>query len=68
MKEILPETLHKAIPELSEYLNKGFGNATRIDYGSGHELSFAAWLAGIALLGGFDSSDYQAIALRIFVR
>lgn len=60
--------MHKAIPELTEYLNNGFGNATRIDYGSGHELSFVAWLAGIALLGGFDESDYEAIVLRVFVR
>ncbi|KAI7901716.1 uncharacterized protein BX663DRAFT_513794 [Cokeromyces recurvatus] len=68
MKKALPEKLHLAIPELSEYLNKSFGNETRIDYGSGHELSFAAWLAAIAMLGGFTSDDYQAIVLRIFVR
>lgn len=65
---MLPEELHLAIPELSEYLTKGFGNETRIDYGSGHELSFAAWLAGIAMLGGFKPEDYQAIVLRIFVK
>ncbi|CEP08044.1 hypothetical protein [Parasitella parasitica] len=68
MKTALSDQLHVAIPELSEYLNKGFGNETRIDYGSGHELSFAAWLAGIALLGGFTADDHQAIVLRIFVR
>jgi serine/threonine-protein phosphatase 2A activator len=68
MKEALPETMHVAIPELSEYLTKGFGNETRIDYGSGHELSFAAWLAGIALLGGFNPEDYQALALKVFVK
>ncbi|KAL9553534.1 hypothetical protein MBANPS3_003236 [Mucor bainieri] len=68
MKSVLSEDIHDAIPELSEYLNKGFGNETRIDYGSGHELSFAAWLAGIALLGGFTPDDYQAIVLRIFVK
>ncbi|KAI8878160.1 Phosphotyrosyl phosphatase activator [Backusella circina FSU 941] len=68
MKKALPESLHVAIPELAEYLNKGFGNETRIDYGSGHELSFAAWLAGIAMMGGFNSEDYQAIVLRVFVK
>lgn len=68
METALPSPLHIAIPELSEYLNKGFGNETRIDYGSGHELSFAAWLGGISLLGGFEPSDYQAIGLRIFVK
>jgi serine/threonine-protein phosphatase 2A activator len=68
MKTTLPEPLHIAIPELSEYLNKGFGNDTRIDYGSGHELSFVAWLGGIALLGGFTPDDYQAIVFKIFVK
>jgi serine/threonine-protein phosphatase 2A activator len=68
MKKALPESLHVAVPELTEYLNKSFGNETRIDYGSGHELSFAAWLAGIAMLGGFNSEDYQAIVLRVFVK
>lgn len=68
METVLPSSLHIAIPELTEYLSKGFGNETRIDYGSGHELSFAAWLGGIALLGGFDTKDYQAIALKIFVK
>jgi serine/threonine-protein phosphatase 2A activator len=68
MKTVLPQDLHVAIPELSEYFNKGFGNETRIDYGSGHELSFAAWLAGIALLGGFTPDDYQAIVLKVFVK
>ncbi|KAI9265920.1 hypothetical protein BY458DRAFT_513035 [Sporodiniella umbellata] len=68
MKEALPEYMHRAIPELAEYLHNGFGNATRIDYGSGHELSFIAWLAGISLLGGLKQKDYQAIVLRIVVR
>ncbi|KAI8366890.1 hypothetical protein BD560DRAFT_149838 [Blakeslea trispora] len=67
-QEALASDLHQAIPELSDYLIHGFGNATRIDYGSGHELSFVAWLAGIALLGGLGVEDYEAIVLRIFVR
>lgn len=68
MEAALPKALHVAIPELSEYLNKGFGNETRIDYGSGHELSFAAWLAGITLLGGFEPDDYQALVTKVFVK
>ncbi|OBZ86769.1 Serine/threonine-protein phosphatase 2A activator [Choanephora cucurbitarum] len=67
-REALPESMHLALPELTEYLVHGFGNETRIDYGSGHELSFVAWLAGIAMLGGFEPEDYQAIVLRIFVQ
>ena len=68
MRKTLPESMYPAIPELSIYLTGSFGNSTRIDYGSGHELNFFAWLCGIALLDGFTSDDYQAIVLRIFVR
>jgi serine/threonine-protein phosphatase 2A activator len=68
LETILPEPLHKAMSELREYFCNSFGNDTRIDYGSGHELSFVAWLAGIALLGGFTEDDYQAVVTRIFVR
>lgn len=68
MQTALPPAMHPAIPELAVYLVGGFGNSTRIDYGSGHELNFFAWLAGIAMLGGFSPEDYQAVVLRIFVR
>ncbi|EIE92140.1 hypothetical protein RO3G_16851 [Rhizopus delemar RA 99-880] len=42
LETILPEPLHKAMSELREYFCNSFGNDTRIDYGSGHELSFVA--------------------------
>lgn len=60
--------MHAAIPELSVYLTGSFGNGTRIDYGSGHELNFLAWLGGVAMLGGFTEQDYEAIVLKIFVK
>jgi serine/threonine-protein phosphatase 2A activator len=41
--------------ELTAYLLGGFGNAQRLDYGTGHELSFLAFLGCIWKLGGFQS-------------
>ena len=33
-----------ATRELSQYINYSFGDPTRIDYGSGHELNFLCFL------------------------
>jgi Phosphotyrosyl phosphate activator (PTPA) protein len=41
--------------ELEEYLLGSFGSAQRLDYGTGHELSFLAFLGGIWKLGGFHA-------------
>jgi serine/threonine-protein phosphatase 2A activator len=43
--------------ELSSYLLGGFGSAQRLDYGTGHELSFLAFLGCIWKLGGFEQED-----------
>lgn len=40
--------------ELKKYLLGSFGSAQRLDYGTGHELSFLAFLGCIWKLGGFD--------------
>ncbi|CAI2166856.1 10596_t:CDS:2 [Funneliformis geosporum] len=67
-QDILPTHLHGAIIELVPYFNGGFGNATRIDYGSGHELSFVTWLCCLNLIGVFRREDYTAIVIRIFTK
>ncbi|KAL0075531.1 hypothetical protein J3Q64DRAFT_1775484 [Phycomyces blakesleeanus] len=67
LRKTLPEKLYIAIPELHDYLLNGFGNGTRIDYGSGHELSFCAFLCGLTMLGVFEPKDYQALVTRVFV-
>ncbi|TPX36195.1 hypothetical protein SmJEL517_g01498 [Synchytrium microbalum] len=64
---ILPETCKNAIPELLPYLTGAFGHGTRLDYGSGHELSFIALLCCLDLMDVFTPDDHQAIVTHIFV-
>jgi serine/threonine-protein phosphatase 2A activator len=43
--------------ELKSYLMGSFGSSQRLDYGTGHELSFLAFLGSIWKLGGFFKAD-----------
>lgn len=60
-KEMLPESAHPAIVELSTYFSESFGNRTRIDYGTGtlpHLPSTMPYghLIELLLLSSFPSS------------
>lgn len=55
LKSVLPENLYPATLELQSYLLGSFGSAQRLDYGSGHELSFLAFLACLWKLGYFNT-------------
>ncbi|KAL6073949.1 Serine/threonine-protein phosphatase 2A activator [Balamuthia mandrillaris] len=65
-KEVLPESLHPAIIELSAYLLDSFGNSTRIDYGTGHELHFVLWMYCFYALGLVKQEDMTALVTRVF--
>ncbi|KAI5840534.1 hypothetical protein DFP73DRAFT_500393 [Morchella snyderi] len=54
--------------EVRRYLVESFGNRTRIDYGSGHELNFISWLLCFRQLSLVTPIDYQALVLHVFNR
>ena len=54
-----------ACAEVSTYLLHSFGNASRIDYGSGHELNFFTWLLCLNRLGKLPASTFPALALVV---
>lgn len=62
LKELLPQSVldfpsdaqsSSVLEELTPYLLGGFGSAQRLDYGTGHELSFVAFLGCLWKLGAF---------------
>jgi len=73
-KKIIPELLgsfiypKEAIVEVSKYLYESFGNAKRIDYGTGHEANFICFLLCLKKLELVKESDYPALTLRVFYK
>ncbi|XP_076890067.1 uncharacterized protein LOC143541034 [Bidens hawaiensis] len=68
MLQFLPHDLSSATVELTPYFTDSFGNSSRIDYGTGHETNFAAWLYCLTRLGVITEQDYQAVVARVFVK
>ncbi len=66
LKGIWPEKHHEAIVELLPYLHDSFGNPTRLDYGTGHELSFILFLMGLFKIGVLEKSDELNVAIKVF--
>lgn len=68
LQKVLPSDIYRAIPEIMVYLEEGFGNATRIDYGTGHEISFIMFLCCLFKIGFLVDTDFAATACKVFVR
>ncbi|KAE8674568.1 putative ribonuclease H protein [Hibiscus syriacus] len=64
MLRFLPEDLKPSTIEIVPYFADSFGNTIRIDYGTGHETNFAAWLYCLARMGLIMEEDYQAVVKK----
>ncbi|KAL9095582.1 MAG: hypothetical protein Q9165_002014 [Trypethelium subeluteriae] len=65
----LPDSLPPTgLTELVTYLSHSLGSASRIDYGSGHELNFLLWLLCLNRLGLLPPPVFPSLVLRVFPR
>jgi len=55
-----------AVSELSPYFLDSFGNSTRIDYGTGHEMAFIMFLCALFKMGVLAQSDRACVGLTVF--
>ncbi|XP_072287888.1 serine/threonine-protein phosphatase 2A activator isoform X2 [Pyxicephalus adspersus] len=65
---VIPSQLSTAVPEVALYLKESVGNSTRIDYGTGHEAAFAAFLFCLCKIGVLQVDDQLAIVFKVFNR
>ncbi|KAI0806075.1 hypothetical protein BC629DRAFT_1282689 [Irpex lacteus] len=67
---LLPGHMHSVVPHLAPYLLTSFGSFTRMDYGTGHETSFALFLLCLTLIRFFEpeSKVEREVVLIVFVR
>lgn len=62
------ESIKGAVVELKVYLHHAFGNATRIDYGTGHEVNFLFFICCLYKLKVLVESDNLAFLNVVFKR
>ncbi|ELT93086.1 hypothetical protein CAPTEDRAFT_185148 [Capitella teleta] len=68
VRDALGEKYARAVDEVSVYLIESVGNSTRIDYGTGHELAFVAFMCCLYKIGALTESDAVATVFRLFAR
>ncbi|KAI0706455.1 Phosphotyrosyl phosphatase activator [Earliella scabrosa] len=70
LKALLPAALHAVIPFVELYLLTSFGSFTRMDYGTGHETSFALFLLCLTLVRFFvpEPRVERQMVLNVYVR
>ena len=67
---LLPEDYYIVIPHIKPYLLTSFGSFMRLDYGTGHETSFALFLLCLTLTRFLQpvSDEERDIVFGIFIR
>ncbi|XP_065069600.1 serine/threonine-protein phosphatase 2A activator-like [Rhopilema esculentum] len=66
LSPILNDKYTGAVSELKSYFCDGFGNITRIDYGTGHEAAFCAFMCCLYKLRIFTERDNLALVFKVF--
>ncbi|KAJ2607698.1 Serine/threonine-protein phosphatase 2A activator 2 [Coemansia sp. RSA 1804] len=72
-QEMIPVWLADIVPadnmeEVSKYVQESFGNGRRIDYGTGHELNFIAFLLCLFKLDIVKKTDLRALVIHVFYK
>ena len=52
--------------EVLDYFCQSFGSWTRVDYGTGHELNFLAFVTSLFEVGFFKDDDCKSVVLDVF--
>lgn len=70
LRALLPERLRAAVPCIEPYWLTSFGSFVRMDYGTGHETSFALFLLCLTLLRFLkpEPAVERQVVLDLFVR
>ncbi|GAA5907459.1 uncharacterized protein JCM6883_001213 [Sporobolomyces salmoneus] len=65
--QLLPSFRHADVllPELQFHVLRSFGSTSRLDYGTGHELSFLLYLLSLRLSGILTEKDSREVVQRV---
>lgn len=68
LSQIVPEKIVGAKEELFRYVVESFGSNVRIDYGSGHEMSFMFFCWALHRLGFCQESEFEQLVRQVFYK
>lgn len=68
IESILPEKIKGAKEELCRYINESWGSNVRIDYGTGHEMSFMFFCWSLFRLGFCEKEELEHLVRQVFYK